>query len=347
MRPVHVSGAGDGSGRLFIVEQHTGRIRIFRDGALVATPFLDIGSLVSTGGEQGLLSVAFPPSFATDALTEKHFYVDYTDVSGDTVVARYFLESEDVADEGSAEVVLAVEQPFSNHNGGLLVFGPDDLLYVGFGDGGSGGDPQNNAQRKGRLLGKILRIDVESGETPYGIPSDNPFVGVRGADEIWALGLRNPWRFSFDRDTGDLYIGDVGQQEREEIDFEPASSDGGRNYGWNILEGRLCFDPGTNCVPPPDYSPPVTQYAHARGRCSVTGGFVYRGSEEPGLRGIYFFADFCTGLMWGLQRDGTRWEKKRLLSSGLSISSFGEDDSGELHVVGIGGSVHRLVESIP
>ena len=246
--PVHVTHAGDGSGRIFVVEQG-GRIRILDNGAVLPASFLDLASLnpprLVAGGEQGLLSVAFPPGFAAKG----YFYVNYTRApDGATVVARYRVSAGDAnaADPASEEVILTVSQPFANHNGGQLAFGPDGYLYIGMGDGGSGGDPLNNGQTSGTPLGKLLRIDVESGAVPYGIPPTNPFLGVAGyLPEIWALGLRNPWRFSFDRGTGDLYIGDVGQANFEEIDFHPAGSPGGQNYGWNIMEGDSCYPPGT------------------------------------------------------------------------------------------------------
>lgn len=364
-QPVHIAHAGDGSGRLFVVEQG-GRIRIIKGGVLLTNPFLDITSRVSCCGEQGLLSIAFPPDYASKG----YFYVNYTDLSGDTVVARYRISADpDVADPSSEEVILTVDQPYSNHNGGQLAFGPNDgYLYIGMGDGGSGGDPQNNAQNPASLLGKILRIDVEptqlisgnyiiylpiifSGNNlvhnyNYSIPSSNPYTqtsGYRG--EIWALGLRNPWRFSFDRQTGDLYIGDVGQVEREEIDYQPAASTGGENYGWNIMEGSQCYN-ATSCDTS-GLTLPVTEYAtHSDGNCAVTGGMVYRGQDYPGMQGIYFYADYCSGQIWGLKYDGAAWQNSPTpFDASFTITSFGEDEEGNLYVTDYSnGNIYMLVE---
>jgi glucose/arabinose dehydrogenase len=237
-RPVQMTHAGDGSGRLFVVEQW-GRIQVIEDGEILETPFLDISDRVSCCGESGLLGLAFPPGFSV----KRYFYVNYTDIDGDTVVARYHLSGDDnLADADSEEVILTIDQPFGNHNGGQLAFGPDGYLYIGTGDGGSAGDPNNRAQDRLSLLGKILRIDVESGQRPYSVPPSNPFADLDDAQpEIWALGLRNPWRFSFDRETGDLYIGDVGQNSFEEVNVQLASSNGGENYGWRTFEASTCF----------------------------------------------------------------------------------------------------------
>ena len=245
-----------------------------------------------------------------------------------------------MADPGSETVLLHIAQPFSNHNGGQLRFGPDGYLYIGMGDGGSGGDPQNNGQNRGTLLGKLLRVDVDSNPVQVSIPPDNPFVNTSGARaEIWALGLRNPWRFTFDRATGDLWIGDVGQNTYEEIDFQPASSRGGENYGWNVMEGLHCFRAGCSAV---GLSLPVAEYSHADG-CSVTGGFVYRGRVSPGLRGTYIYGDYCSGRIWGLERQGSEWVQRPLLSSGFSISTFGEDEAGEVYIANAGnGTIHRI-----
>jgi glucose/arabinose dehydrogenase len=333
VQPVHVTHAGDGSGRIFVVEQ-AGRIRILDNGVVFPTPFLDIASRVASVGEQGLLSVAFPPGYSA----KRYFYVYYTPVPGDnTVVARYRVTADNnIADNTSETVVLRVPQPFGNHNGGQLAFGPDGYLYIGKGDGGGGGDPLNSGQRTDTLLGKILRIDVESGAATYAIPPDNPFVGTAGIlPEIWALGLRNPWRFSFDRLTGDFYIGDVGQGNFEEIDFQPAADPGGRNYGWNIMEGGSCYPPGTVGCNRIGLALPVFVYDHSLG-CSVTGGHVYRSSSVPALQGIYFYGDFCSGRIWGLRKAGAVWENAELLAPGnpaMNITTFGEDESGNVYVV--------------
>jgi glucose/arabinose dehydrogenase len=329
-RPVHITHAGDGSGRIFVVEQ-AGRIRILKNRALTGTPFLDIRDIVrSTGSEQGLLSVGFPPGYGGTG----RFYVNYTGKQGvgDTVVARYRRGSDpDIADSASAEIILTVAQPYSNHNGGQLAFGPDGLLYIGMGDGGSGGDPFNHAQTPGSLLGKLLRIGVESGVSPYEVPTGNPFISAPGyRPEIWALGLRNPWRFSFDRGTGDLYIGDVGQNAREEIDYQPASSPGGENYGWRIMEGMHCYA-SASCSRS-GLTLPAAEYRNPADGCSVTGGFVYRGQKYPALQGTYIYGDFCSGRIWGLRKTGAGWENRPLLESSLSVSTFGEDEDGNLYV---------------
>lgn len=339
--PVQVTHAGDGSDRLFVVERR-GVVRIVQGGAggsvVLATPFLDLTPQVqSTGGEQGLLAIAFPPGFGTLA-TRRHFYVHYTARTGigDSVLARYQLGTDaNRADPASGSVLLTVAQPFENHNGGQLTFGPDGLLYLGLGDGGAGGDPFGHAQNPASLLGKILRLDVE-GASPYAIPPGNPF-----GNEVWALGLRNPWRFSFDRATGELYIGDVGQDLFEEIDVQAAASPGGENYGWAAMEGRHCFAAAT--CDSRGLTLPVAEYAHGNGDCSVTGGFVYRGTAFPSLRGIYLYADVCSGRIWGLRRSGAGWENQLLLDTTLAIASFGEDEAGELYVADLsGGAVHRV-----
>jgi glucose/arabinose dehydrogenase len=347
-QPVYIGHAGDGSQRLFIVEQ-TGRIRIVKDGALLETPFLDIGERISCCGERGLLSVAFPP----DYLQKDYFYVDYTNAQGHTHVSRFHVTADpDVADPASEEVLLVIEQPYANHNGGQLAFGPDGYLYVGMGDGGSAGDPLNMAQNPDSLLGKLLRLDVESGSAPYAIPASNPYTqtaGYRG--EVWALGLRNPWRFSFDRLTGDLYIGDVGQALWEEINYQPAHSAGGENYGWRIMEGSHCYNP-LDCDPT-GLVLPVAEYSHTEGDCSVTGGFVYRGEMYPRMAGVYFSADYCTGNVWGLRRQGEEWEYQLLTQTPFSgrVTSFGEDEAGALfvtsHLRAAGaGAIYRVVDSV-
>ncbi len=337
-RSVHITNAGDGSGRLFVVEQ-AGRIRVIRDDALRATPFLDISSRVATGGEQGLLSVAFPPGYARKG----HFYVSYIRaVDGASVIARYFLSpgNPDVADTNSEEVLLTVEQPFPIHNAGLIAFGPDGYLYVSLGDGGSGDDFLDNGQNTDSLLGKMLRIDVESRAFPYAVPSNNPFVGLDGhREEIWALGFRNPWRFSFDRDNGDLYIADVGQNGWEEVNVQPASGRGGENYGWNVMEGSQCFR--TLFCNRRGLTLPAYEYSHLFG-CSIIGGFVYRGSDYPCLEGMYLYSDFCTGGVWGLKQVGGLWQSRLLTVTSLEIASFGEDESGELYALDLNGGVYAI-----
>jgi glucose/arabinose dehydrogenase len=353
-QPIAVAHAGDSSGRLFIVQQ-TGEIRILSGGTLLPTPFLDLSALVSCCGEQGLLGLAFHPDYATNGF----FYVDYTNLAGDTVVARYNVSAANpnVADPNSAQTVLTQNQPFANHNGGQLAFGPDGYLYIALGDGGSGGDPQDNGQNLETWLGKILRVDVNGDDFPgdpnrnYAVPPDNPFVGSAGLDEIWAYGLRNPWRITFDRATGDLFIADVGQSAWEEINFQLAASGGGENYGWNVLEGMHCFQdepPGIcNVFLNGGSTLPVLEYNHSLG-CSVTGGYRYRGQLYPQIEGIYFYADYCSGRIWGaLPRDNGTWESQELLIAGFQITSFGEDEAGELYVVQYGGAgegaLHRIV----
>ncbi len=334
-----MADAGDVPGRLYVVEQG-GRIMVVEGSAVRATPFLDISDRVLAGGERGLLSVAFAPDYGRSG----RFFVNYTDPQGNTVIERYERSSDSsAADPSSGRVVLRIEQPASNHNGGLLLFGPDGYVYVGMGDGGGGG--AENAQRSDTLLGKMLRLDV-SGDA-YAIPPDNPFVGDPAvSDEVWALGLRNPWRFSFDRALGDLWIGDVGGSRWEEVDFQPAASDGGENYGWPPMEGPDC---GSGTCDPSDYVPPVAAYGHSEGNCVVVGGYVYRGSAVPELRGTYLFADYCSGRMWTLAAAdasaGTA-QARPILESGLTVSSFGEDGDGELYVIDLsGGGVYRIVRA--
>ncbi len=341
-RPLYVTGAGDGSGRLFVVEQ-AGRVWIVRDGATLPVPFLDISPLVSTSAnERGLLGLAFHPDYTTTGV----FYVHYSARSpdGDTVLARYRVSpnNPDLADPGSAEVIFTLAQPYGNHNGGQIAFGPDGYLYMGLGDGGSAGDPLNAGQTPDTLLGKILRLDVDSSPT-YTAPPNNPAFTVNPAlaPEVWAWGLRNPWRFSFDRATGDLYIADVGQNLIEEINFQPAESPGGENYGWRVFEGTRRF---TNEREPAGHVPPIFEYTHAEG-CSVTGGYVYRGAALPELDGVYFFGDYCFGRVWATRRspDGAFQTQVFLPDTDLIISSFGQDDAGELYLVDHGqGRVFRL-----
>jgi glucose/arabinose dehydrogenase len=339
--PLFLTHAGDGSGYVFIVGQ-TGRIHIAgSNGELAQEPFLDISDRITAGGEQGLLGLAFDPRYAANG----RFYVNYTDGNGDTVVAEYLRANEERADPASERVLLRIEQPYANHNGGMVAFGPDGYLYIGMGDGGSGGDPHNNGQRLNTLLGKILRIDVESGEE-YGIPPDNPFADGGGRPEIWAYGLRNPWRFSFDRETGDLFIGDVGQNDLEEVDLLQSGHPAGANLGWRIMEASQCFE-SDECNSD-GLVIPVAEYPTSEG-CAVTGGYVYRGTRFPSLRGGYLFADFCGGQIWGLSAADARFGSTRarlLLQTQLGISSFGEDEAGELYVTDLtGGAVYRVTAS--
>ena len=339
--PVVVTNAHDGSGRLFIVEQG-GRIKIIDAGVAIATPFLDIHTKVSCCGERGLLGLAFHPSYKTNG----RFFVDYTDTSGNTVIAEYHRDPSNARKALAAgTIVLHIGQPYSNHNGGMLAFGKDGDLYIGMGDGGSGGDPGNRAQNKNSLLGKILRIDVDhhAGSLHHRSPSTNPYVGHAGDDRIWAYGLRNPWRFSFDRATGDLWIGDVGQDRFEEIDRATHSSGGGigRNYGWRVLEGRSCFKPASGCSSA-GKTHPIAVYSHSSG-CAVVGGYVYRGALFGAMRGAYLFGDYCSGRIWALKSNGASAQTPSLLrSSGLNISSFGEGENGELYLTDLGGGVYRV-----
>jgi glucose/arabinose dehydrogenase len=322
--------AGDGSGRLFIIEK-IGRIRVFQDGQLLDTPYLNITDRVGSGGnEQGLLGLAFHPNFEVNGL----FFVNYTDTNGDTVIARYRVTGNPNAADPTGEVILLrLNQPFQNHNGGVLAFGPDGYLYAGLGDGGAAGDPQGNAQSLDTWLGKILRLDVDAAE-PYAIPADNPF-----GNEIWAYGLRNPWRMSFDSQTGDLYIGDVGQNQWEEIDFVYAGTPGGLNFGWDYLEGTHPYEGS----PPQDAQlvPPVAEYSHSEGGCSVTSGYVYRGAM-PEWNGIYLYGDYCSGIVWGLIRSNGGWQNQVLYSGVGRITSFGQDEAGEIYLILDSGQILQL-----
>jgi glucose/arabinose dehydrogenase len=349
-RPVQVVAAPGDYSRIFIVEQRsgsTGRIRIYNldTNTLNSTPFLSVS--VSTSSEQGLLGMAFHPNYAQNG----YFYINYTATNGDTNIKRYSVSSNpDVADSGSAYTLMVIDQPYTNHNGGWLGFSPiDGYLYIGTGDGGSGGDPGNRAQDiTNQKLGKMLRIDVGGG-SPYGIPASNPFVGVTGDDEIWAYGIRNPWRCSFDSETGDLWIGDVGQNAYEEISFQPASSTGGENYGWRCYEGNNAYSTG-GCDPQSSMTFPVWEYSHSSG-CSVTGGVIYRGAAIPSLHGTYFFADYCYSTIWSFRYDGSsvyEYENRTNeltpdIGSISSISGFGEDAAGEIYICDLGGEVFKLV----
>ena len=345
-KPVFITSARDGTGRLFIVEK-TGAIRILSRGSVLSTPLIDLSSRVSGGSEQGLLGLAFHPRFKTN----RKFYVDYTNRYGNTVIRQYKVSSSNPnrVQAGSGKTILRLKQPYSNHNGGMIVFGPDGYLYIGTGDGGSGGDPGNRAQRKNTLLGKMLRINV-NGTTArhnYKIPRSNPYVGRKGRNEIWQRGLRNPWRFSFDRATGNLWIGDVGQNRYEEIDRAKRTSTGagrGVNWGWRVMEGFHCYQPATGCNKR-GKKRPLLNYSHAaNGRCAVTGGYVYRGSRVPALRGWYVFGDYCSGEIFTVPANASSKPSKVRLhgTGGGLISSFGESGSGELFVVYVGGSIYRI-----
>jgi len=343
--PVDLQAAPGDTNRLFIAEK-TGRIRVFQGGALVARPFLDISSRVSTGSEQGLLGLVFHPQFATN----RRFYVDYTDQSGNTHVVEFLANAGLDSASATEREILFQTQPASNHNGGQLAFGPDGYLYISLGDGGGGGDTYHNGQNLGSLLAKILRVNVDMG-SPYSIPSDNPFVSVTGArGETWDYGLRNPWRFAFDRLNGDLYIADVGQDTYEEVDYEPHHS-GGKNYGWNIMEGLHCYPPSTSTCNKSGLTLPVTEYTHSDG-CSITGGYVYRGMELPELAGTYFYGDYCSGIIRsftivnGQAVNAQDWSSSLRTTSGgrmQGLSSFGQDARGELYMTLLSGEVYRIV----
>jgi len=334
-QPVFLTHAGDGSKRLFVVEQ-PGIIRIIENGVVLKTPFLDIQKRVAFGGERGLLSVAFHPDYANNG----RFFVNYTNRNGQTVVAEYRLGDDANAAADDERIVLEIDQPFANHNGGQLQFGPDGFLYIGMGDGGAGGDPLGHGQNRATLLGALLRIDVDHGN-PYAVPADNPFSGQADArPEIYAYGLRNPWRFSFDRCDGRLFLADVGQDRIEEVDLIVK----GGNYGWNTMEGNACFPAGSVCVQG-GLELPIATYTHSDpdGGFSVTGGYVYRGRRFPGLTGRYFFADFVSTRLWSLTEVAPdRWEMQTLLVAGFNVSSFGKDEAGELYVTGFDGSVYHL-----
>lgn len=326
-RPVDIQSANDGSDRLFIIEKQ-GDIRIFENGQLLETPFLDITDRVNAGSnEMGLLGLAFDPDYEQNGF----FYVNYTGDGGNTRISR-FQASGNIADPNSEKVLLVIDQPYPNHNGGALAFGPDGYLYAGLGDGGSGGDPQKNGQNTNSLLGKILRLDVNNGD-PYTIPSDNPF-----GNEVWAYGLRNPWRISFDQSTGDLYIGDVGQGAWEEIDYLPAGSQGGANFGWSIMEGNHNYDG----EPQSGMYLPVAEYSHAEGGCSVTGGYVYRGAAMPEWNGIYLYGDYCSGKVWALILSEGKWQSKVMFETGVLITSFGQDEAGEIYLASDTGDIYHL-----
>lgn len=328
-RPVDVQSAFDGSGRLFIIEKY-GIIRVYENDQLLEQPFLNIDDRVNDdSNEMGLLGLAFHPDYEQNGF----FYVNYTGRGGNTFISR-FQAGGNVADAGSESILLKVNQPYPNHNGGAVVFGPDGYLYLGLGDGGAGGDPHKNGQATASLLGKILRIDVNGGG-PYSIPSDNPF-----GNEVWAYGLRNPWRISFDRSTGDLWIGDVGQGDWEEIDYLPAGSPGGANFGWSIMEGNHGYDGQAQ----PGLLLPAAEYSHSSGGCSVTGGYVYRGAM-PEWNGIYLYGDYCSGYVWGLILSEGQWQSQLLFETNVRITSFGQDESGEIFFASDAGGVYVLTKN--
>lgn len=343
--PTAVVSAGDGSGRLFVT-QKTGLARVVQDGSVVDTPFLDLTDAVLADSEQGFLGLAFHPEYTDNG----RFFVNYTRGDGATVIAEFAVsEDANVADKASERVLLTIPQPYPNHNGGNLVFGPDGYLYIGMGDGGAGGDPEERGQDPSTLLGKMLRIDVDTtGGEPYAVPQDNPFVETEGAmPEIWAYGLRNPWRYSFDRETGDLWIADVGQNAFEEVNRQPADSTGGENYGWDITEAESCFNEADATAPleacdTEGLTGPVLEYPHSEGR-SITGGYVYRGAAIPELVGHYVFGDFASGTIWSAAAQGDGgYASTPLVDSGFLVVAFGEDEAGELYVANFGGTLHRF-----
>jgi glucose/arabinose dehydrogenase len=337
-QPVAFVSAKDHSGRMFVVSR-MGKIFIVKDGQVQSDPFLDISGKVTTGyQEQGLLGLAFHPNYSQNGF----FFIYYNDSNGNIAISRMSVSSNpDKADPNSEQIVLQYNKPAKNHNGGNLEFGPDGDLYLGTGDGGGAGDQFHNGQNPNSVLAKILRINVDT--LPYTIPADNPFVNQAGfRPEIWAWGVRNPWRFSFDRQTGDLYIGEVGQNTYEEIDYQPAGK-GGQNYGWSKMEGMHCYNAG-QCASD-GLTLPVAEYSHDEG-CSVSGGYVYRGGQFPALNGIYFFADYCSGTIWGMTHAANgSWPVRNLLNAGSQVSSFGEDETGEVYVVDLGGRILQLVQA--
>ena len=345
-KPLFVTPAGDGSGRLFVVEQ-TGKIRIIANGQILDEPFLDVSDLITTAGnEQGLLGMAFDPNFAKTG----RFYINYSRKgNGDNVIARYQVSSDpDIADPNSAKILITIPGYEPNHNSGMLAFGPDGYLYIGTGDGGGGGDQHGtigNGQSLSALNGKILRIDV-SGDA-YTVPPTNPFANQANVHpEIWAYGLRNPWRFSFDKATGDLYIADVGQDHYEEVDFQAAGDKGGENYGWRVLEATHCYNPSSNCDSSGKVMP-ILEYSHDEGSCSITGGYVYRGKDYPWLVGEYVFGDYCSGILRATARDANgNWQTRKVGNFNGNISSFGQDENGDVYLVGQGdGTIYKITST--
>ena len=349
VRPTSIANAGDGSERLFVTQQ-AGLVRVIDQGALLEEPFLDLSQTVSCCGERGLLSVAFHPDFESNG----RFFVSYTNAAEDSIVSEFLVSAEDPnrADPASETLVIRIDQPSDEHNGGQLQFDSEGYLYVSIGDGGHGHDHEGGPRDLDSLLGKILRLDIDSAR-PYAVPADNPFVGVDGArDEIWVLGLRNPWRFSFDRETGDLFIGDVGQRTVEEIDYQPAASLGGEDYGWDVKEGSLCVGRGGSAFEPDEESPcspndaaftdPILEYSHEVG-CSITGGYRYRGAALPALAGVYLYGDFCSGIVFAaVQEEGANWSLADQRPSGFLITTFGEDEAGEIYVADLRGHLFRI-----
>ena len=351
-KPVHVTHAGDGSGRTFVVE-HPGRIRIIKDGVLSDIPFLDITDRVRCCGEEGLVGLAFAPTYTSS----QQFYVGYTNAQGATTISRFATTSDpDIADPASEEVLLTVNQPRDNHNGGHLAFGPrDGYLYIGSGDGGEAGVVVTTGQERDSLLGKILRIDVESGVKPYGIPPGNPFAqSTSYRREIWALGLRNPWGFAFDSETGDLYVPDVGDTRHEEVNYHPVSGAGGQNYGWPAMEGNICSPFFPSSCRADGLTLPVAAYGHSQG-CAIVGGVLYRGAKHPEMQGTFFYGDFCSGRVWGLKRQGESpgdpglkaWQSELLLQaeSAIPMSKIGVDQEGNLYALGyLVGAIYEITE---
>jgi hypothetical protein len=338
-KPVAMTNAGDS--RVFVVEQHTGKIKVFDEDGTELGTYLSMAGKISTGNEQGLLGLAFHPNYKSNG----YFYINYTTTSGSSRVCRFQVSGADsnMANAATETLIIQVSQPYSNHNGGSVVFGPDGYMYIGFGDGGDGGDPNGFAQNGNSLLGKMLRIDIDGG-FPYTIPADNPFVSDANVkDEIWALGLRNPWKYSFDKETGDLWIGDVGQNDYEEIDLQLASSIGGENYGWRCYEGNNEYNT-TGCAAQSSYDSAVFEYGRSGGACSVTGGYVYRGGKYTDITGHYFFSDYCTGEVWSLLSDGTGgFTLNTHADFGGNVVSFGEDISGQLYGLTISGELKKII----